>query len=175
MGLLPGVVVGAILCASFVPASYLVNLLPWWTADSPRTVLVTGVLGLTAAIGALVTVLTRGRHPLAPVGALAALTAITLGLDVLTGSRLQMNAVFGSFPLEGSRFTGLGNMASGLFQVSALLACGVGLAILTVAITVTCLVVAYSASTWRTALAESRAVVPAADDSADGLARSGGA
>jgi len=56
---------------------------------------------------------------------------------------------------------------------------------LTAAIAVTCLVVAYSASTWRLALAESRAsagagVGPAGDDetgsdaSAGGLARSGG-
>ena len=55
------------------------------------------------------------------------------------------------------------------------------LAILTVAIGLTCLIVAYSASVWRLALAESAmaAKAPApvdgsADGSADGLARSGG-
>ena len=50
------------------------------------------------------------------------------------------------------------------------------LAILTIAIGVTCLVVAYSASVWRLALAESRAAAGSAGsgDRADALARTGG-
>jgi hypothetical protein len=52
------------------------------------------------------------------------------------------------------------------------------LAILTIAIAVTCLVVAYSASVWRLALAESRAGAtpgdPTSADVADGLARTSG-
>ncbi len=51
------------------------------------------------------------------------------------------------------------------------------LAILAIAIAVTCLVVAYSAAAWRLALAESRAATgsgSASGDPADGLARSGG-
>jgi len=52
------------------------------------------------------------------------------------------------------------------------------LAILTIAIGVTCLVVAYSASVWRLALAESKAGAtpgdPTSGDVADGLARSSG-
>jgi hypothetical protein len=50
------------------------------------------------------------------------------------------------------------------------------LALLTVGIGVTCLVVAYSASVWRLALAESKAATAAAGsgDSADGLARTSG-
>ena len=51
------------------------------------------------------------------------------------------------------------------------------LAILLVALTVTCLVVAYSAWVWRLALADRRAAAAAsgASDDADGLARTGGA
>jgi len=50
------------------------------------------------------------------------------------------------------------------------------LAILTIAIGVTCLVVAYSASVWRLALAESNttAGAPSSGDGADGLARTSG-
>ncbi len=48
------------------------------------------------------------------------------------------------------------------------------LAILLVALTLTCLVVAYSASVWRLALAEAAATAGASDD-VEGLARSGGA
>jgi hypothetical protein len=48
------------------------------------------------------------------------------------------------------------------------------LAILLVALTVTCLVVAYSAWVWRIALAE-RAAADTAPEDADGLARTGGA
>jgi hypothetical protein len=50
------------------------------------------------------------------------------------------------------------------------------LAVLTVGIGVTCVVVAYSASVWRLALAESKAATAAAGsgDSADGLARTSG-
>ena len=52
------------------------------------------------------------------------------------------------------------------------------LAILTIAISVTCLVVAYSASVWRLALAESRDAATGAsssDDPPDALLRPGGA
>ena len=48
------------------------------------------------------------------------------------------------------------------------------LALLTIALVVTCLVVAYSAWVWRLALAEARAAAGRSDD-ADGLARTGGA
>jgi hypothetical protein len=48
------------------------------------------------------------------------------------------------------------------------------LAILLIALTVTCVVVAYSAWVWRLALAETEAAAGASDD-VDGLARSGGA
>jgi len=50
------------------------------------------------------------------------------------------------------------------------------LGLLTIGIGVTCLVVAYSASVWRLALAESNAAAPTggSGDSADGLARTSG-
>ena len=50
------------------------------------------------------------------------LTLLMLGLDVMTGSRLQLKTPFGLSVLEAGRFYGIGNEALGIYGVSALVA-----------------------------------------------------
>jgi hypothetical protein len=64
------------------------------------------------------------RDPLGPPGVVGAVTVVVLGLDVITGSRLQMGTPFGLDILEAGRFYGLGNNAIGLYGAAGMLAAG---------------------------------------------------
>jgi hypothetical protein len=62
------------------------------------------------------------RHdPLGPPGAVAAVTVAVIGLDVMTGSRLQLGTPFGLSTLEAGRFYGVGNNALGVYGASGIL------------------------------------------------------
>jgi hypothetical protein len=64
------------------------------------------------------------RDPLGPFGAVCAATLLLLAVDVMTGSRLQLEAPFGLSLLVSGRFYGIGNDALGVYCVSALVAAG---------------------------------------------------
>lgn len=111
------------LAAAAVPvATYLVNLVPWWHTRHPLEWLVAGV----AASDLLVVAVAAGgpwrRGILGAGTAVALLTAAVLGLDLVTGSNLQMNSLMGYSPLVGGRYYGMGNIAFAVFATSALLA-----------------------------------------------------
>ncbi|OPC82113.1 hypothetical protein B4N89_15220 [Embleya scabrispora] len=102
--------------------SFLVGLVPWEKSGDPAWTL----LGLTVAFAA---VLTAGallgpwrRHPYGPAGAVAAATAAILAGDVMLGSPLQMNTLFGLSPLVAGRFYGFGNVAWTIFAMAVVLA-----------------------------------------------------
>ena len=113
-----GVVVGALPVATF-----LANLLPWWRAGG------IGLYGSVAAAVALVAALALAgpwrRTPLGPLTVVAGVTALTIVLDVLTGSRLQLGSLMGVHPLVAGRFYGLNNSAFSLLMVSSLLVAAV--------------------------------------------------
>ncbi len=114
-------IAGTVLAA--VPAgSFLANLVPWWELSHPAIWL----YGLTAAWTAVIGVIALGgpwrRDPFGPPGAVAALTVAVIGLDVITGSRLQMGTPFGLSVLEAGRFYGIGGEAVGLYAVCGILA-----------------------------------------------------
>ena len=48
-------------------------------------------------------------------------TLVVLGIDVMTGSRLQLETPFGLSVLEAGRFYGIGNEALGIYGISGLL------------------------------------------------------
>jgi len=50
------------------------------------------------------------------------LTVVVLGVDVMTGSRLQLETPFGLSVLQAGRFYGIGNEALGIYGITALLA-----------------------------------------------------
>jgi hypothetical protein len=114
-------IAGTVLAA--VPAgSFLANLLPWWLWPHPAlwlyglTVIWTAVIGTVALAGPW------RRDPFGPPGAVAAVTVAVVGIDVMTGSRLQMGTPFGLSVLEAGRFYGIGGEAVGLYAVCGILA-----------------------------------------------------
>ena len=79
---------------------------------------------LALVIGLAALLVTRRRGTLAPFGLVCLLTVAVLGLDVMTGSRLQMETPFGLSVIEAGRFYGIGNEALGIYGVTALFGAG---------------------------------------------------
>jgi hypothetical protein len=74
---------------------------------------ITGVLVLIASV------LFEG--PLDRLLALVAFTWVVVALDLVTGSMLQLNTVFGYSPIVAGRFAGAGNIVFAVFGVTAIL------------------------------------------------------
>jgi hypothetical protein len=102
--------------------TYLVNLTPWFRVQASTTVLLLGTLVLAGSVAVVAFRLGERRSWVIAAGAVMGLTFAVLVLDVLTGSRLQLDSVLGYSPLVAGRFTGIGNVAFGVFGSSALLA-----------------------------------------------------
>ena len=112
----------AVVCAAVPVSTFLANIVPWWRMPSPTVALI-GCLAATITLVTLVALLGPWRRwLLGPPGAVAALTGIVLGADVVTGSYLQMSSLMGYSPLVGGRFYGFGNVAFALFATGTLLA-----------------------------------------------------
>ncbi|MPV36063.1 hypothetical protein [Georgenia subflava] len=105
-------------------ASYLANLLPWWRAESPGTVLYATTVLVAAAVAAVALLGPWRRHLLAPVVVVAGLTALVLAVDVLTGATLQLSSLMGVTPQVGGRFYGFNNSSFSLFAASTILVAG---------------------------------------------------
>jgi hypothetical protein len=75
-----------------------------------------------AVIGAAALAGPWRRDPLGPFGVICLLTVVVLGIDVMTGSRLQLETPFGLSVLEAGRFYGIGNEALGIYGITGLLA-----------------------------------------------------
>ena len=104
-----------------VPAgTFLANLFPWPRQAHPAAWLygVAVALALVIALAALAA--TRRRDTLAPFGLICLFTVAVLGLDVMTGSRLQLETPFGLSVIEAGRFYGIGNEALGIYGITAL-------------------------------------------------------
>jgi hypothetical protein len=117
--------------AAAVPVgTFLANLVPWWLHVHPAVWLYGMTVGWTLAVGAVAAAGPWRRQPLGPFGVLCLFTLAVLGIDVMTGSRLQLEVPFGLSLLEGGRFYGIGNEALGVYCVSALVgAAWVGLVV----------------------------------------------
>lgn len=114
--------VAGVFVASVPVGTFLANLAPWWQSAHPAvwlytvSVLLAFVIGLAAWLGPW------RRDPLGPFGAVCLFTLAVLGMDVMTGSRLQLETPFGLSVLEAGRFYGIGNEALGIYGISGLLA-----------------------------------------------------
>jgi hypothetical protein len=113
--------------AAMPAATFLANLVPWWRWSTNTVVLVIVLLVLVLAIGsALSLACLRGPWSSSALGPLAAMSAVTagvIGIDLLTGSHLQISSIFGLQPLVGGRFYGMGNVAFALYAAAVLLLC----------------------------------------------------
>jgi hypothetical protein len=115
------------LTAGMPAATFLANLIPWWRLSGSTWVLVGVLIGICLAISAVLGLLAlRGpwrSSALGPLAALSAMTAGVIGIDLMTGSNLQMASIFGLQPLVGGRFYGMGNVAFALYAAAVLLLC----------------------------------------------------
>ena len=114
--------VGPFACAvAAVPlATWLVQLLPWWRWDT--SVVAALVLVLAAATGLPAALGPWRRWRWGPAGAVGLLSAGVLAVDVMSGSRLQLDAPFGDNPVVAGRFHGIGNGAFAVLGAGALVA-----------------------------------------------------
>jgi hypothetical protein len=111
------------LVAAAVPVStYLVNLVPWWHTSHPRVWLPVGVAACDVLVVGAALAGPWRRDILGPGTVIAAVTAAVLGLDLVTGSNLQLNSMMGYSPLVGGRYYGMGNIAFAVLATSSLLA-----------------------------------------------------
>ena len=119
--------VAGVFAASVPAGTFLANLVPWSTSAHPAAVLyaVSVALAVVIALAALLGSWRRDpKDPLAPFGLVCLLTLAVLALDVMTGSRLQLETPFGLSVLEAGRFYGIGNEALGIYGISGLVAAG---------------------------------------------------
>ena len=105
----------AVVC--FPVASYLASPLPAHELGTAGLVAV--MLGLDAILVGLLYAL-----PLAPLERLLGAGLVTvsvLAADIATGGELQLNALFGNYPVVGGRFAGLGNTGFAILAGASLL------------------------------------------------------
>jgi hypothetical protein len=115
---------GLVAAALAVPAAMVADASPWWRADRPAWAfgLVTGALIVVGT--ALVRLSPRYQRTLWPMAATAAIGAAVVGLDVLTGARLQLNGVAGYSATTGAQYAGVGAVGLGVFVAGLLVLAG---------------------------------------------------
>ena len=105
-----------------VPAGcFLANVVPWWRLGHPAVWQCGLAVAGAVAVGGVALAGPWRRDPFGPPGAVAAATVLIVGLDVMTGSRLQMGSPFGLSVLEGGRFYGIGGEGIGLYAACAMI------------------------------------------------------
>jgi hypothetical protein len=111
----------ALMGAAAPVSTFLANLIPWWRSTHPAPALLGCVLLAMVVVTALALAGPWRRSITGSGLVLAGLTALVIGVDVITGSNLQMNAFMGYSPLVAGRFYGFGNMAFAVFATAAIL------------------------------------------------------
>ncbi len=111
--------VGGVVIAAVPVSTFLANLLPWERLAAPGWAFA-GSLALATAVVAGVALAVGRRVELGALRAVALVTVLVLGGDVVTGSTLQLASVFGQNPTVGGRFYGLGNTSFALYGLAVL-------------------------------------------------------
>jgi hypothetical protein len=116
--------------AGSVPAgTFLASLVSWWALPHPAVLLYLLAAAWTVVIAAIALAGPWRRHPFGPPGVIGAITLAVVGIDVMTGSRLELNTPFGLNVLWGGRFYGEDNNTVGIYAAATVL-CAVWLATL---------------------------------------------
>lgn len=111
----------ALAAAAFPVASYLANLIPWWTSSVPPLALLACVLVADAVVVALAMLGSWRNTILGPMTVVAGATTVVLFLDLCFGANLQMNSPTGYSPIVAGRFYGIGNIAFATFATGMLM------------------------------------------------------
>jgi hypothetical protein len=113
-----------IAAALAIPAALLADASPWWRAGHPAWVfgIVTGALIVAGT--AAIRLAPRYKRTLWPMAATAALGAVVVGVDLLTGAQLQLNGVAGYSAINGARYAGVGGVGLGVFVTGLLVLAG---------------------------------------------------
>ncbi|MET8143016.1 hypothetical protein ABZU32_22150 [Sphaerisporangium sp. NPDC005288] len=112
----------AVLSGAVAVSTFLAQLVPWWSLSRPMTALIVTIMVFTGLLAGLAFAGPWRAHPLGPLTIVAAVTSLALLADVVTGSRLQVNAVTGYEPVTGGRFYGFSNIAFAVYATGTLLA-----------------------------------------------------
>lgn len=114
-----------LLSAAMPAATFLANLIPWWRTTDATWPLVAMLFVIVAAVTVVLALVSLkgpwNTSALGPLAAMSAITAGVIGVDLMTGSHLQMSSIFGLQPLVGGRFYGMGNVAFALYAAAVLL------------------------------------------------------
>ncbi|MCW2946900.1 MAG: hypothetical protein JWR24_3617 [Actinoallomurus sp.] len=116
--------VAALAAASLPVATFLANLVPWWSTSHPA---VTMVLTAVAAIAVITAIAAAGPWRRSVTGSAAVvggITALVLTLDVMTGSHLQICSTLGYTPTVAGRFYGFGNIPWALWVTGIIIVVG---------------------------------------------------
>jgi len=109
--------------AAAVPlGSFLANAVPWWGLAHPAWWLYGLTAGWTLVVAAAALAGPWRRDVLGQAGMICLATLLVLAVDVISGSRLQLEAPFGLSLLVSGRYYGIGNDVLGVYCVSALVA-----------------------------------------------------
>lgn len=112
----------AVVSGGVAVSTFLAQLVPWWSLPNPMLWLIVTILGFAGAIAAAAFAGPWRRHVLGPLTVVAGVTSMALLADVMTGSRLQVNAVTGYEPVTGGRFYGFSNIAFAVYSTGTILA-----------------------------------------------------
>ncbi len=111
-----------IAAALILPAAIIADAFPWWRSGGLTFAGIT--LALVAVLTFAVVRMPFATKTLVPLGVVSSIAAGVICLDLVTGSRLQLNGVVGYSALQGGRFAGVGIVVMGVFIAGALLAAG---------------------------------------------------
>ncbi len=112
----------AVVSGAIAIATFLAQLVPWWSLPAPMAAVILTITGIACAIAGIAFAGPWRAHVLGPLTVVAGITSLALLADVMTGSRLQVNAVTGYEPVTGGRFYGFSNIAFAVYSAGTILA-----------------------------------------------------
>ena len=113
-----------IAAALAIPAALVADASPWWRGDHPAWLFGLVTLALVAVGTAGVRLSRRYQRTLWPMGAVAAVGAVLVGVDLFFGARLQLNGVAGYSATTGAQYAGVGSVGLGVFVAGLLVLAG---------------------------------------------------
>ncbi|MET7333376.1 hypothetical protein [Nonomuraea sp. NPDC005650] len=119
--LLKAVQIVAVISGAIPVSTFLAQLVPWWTLPVPMLSVIVTIVAIAGLITALAFAGPWRAHVLGPLTVVAAVTSLALLIDVMTGSKLQVNAVTGYEPVTGGRFYGFSNIAFAVYATGTIL------------------------------------------------------